>query len=711
MKSYKNNNSIVVDAMANDICAQSSRRATARGALFIGCLLMLPQATLAQQTSSSVVKTTDAVVYPDNFFAQYQPRNALEMIERLPGFSFDEGDDGRGFGSNAGNVLIDGARPTAKSGGLKGVLTRIPAGQVLRIEVMRGGISAGEAEGQSIIANVIRSKNLTTGNWTLRTRQAGSSSVQPNFETTISTQMGLWETSFGADVGADPMHRSALIENRGADNRLSSGTRESSDSIKRFGYVNGEGARQVANGKLTLNGLFSSSVWKNDLSRDIFRDQLPDGGAPDLFRSFNEKQKVNEAELGIDWSGVEDHWKLHLIALGQVNDERYDYEFRDQNNSDGEPDSVFVQDGLKTEYVLRTTYGEVGSAQFKPEFGVEVANNRLDTGAIFIESNITTPVPGSDVVIQEWRGETFATFVYEASSALSVEGGVTVEFSQIKVTGAADKEQTFKFIKPRLSSTYKFDDDISLTFEAQRRVGQLDFSDFATSAQAEDDRTTSGNPQLAPDQTTELSMTFDWSFNERGSLKMTAFREWRSDILEQIELPADDQGFVGQGLGNAGKAQTWGLLTELNMPLDYVLPNGLIQINYRLRGSHFDDPIIQADRSISNYTPDYLRFEFRQDLTEQQWAWGISYKGSFRYNRYLVDEIQSNEANHRYNFFIETTRFFGVKTQFFIENANTTRLPRTRMFYDGTRAGAFVGSEIAKRKNRAAFLLSFFGTF
>ena len=77
--------------------------------------------------------------YPASFFEQYTPQNAFEMIERSPGFSFDAGSEARGFGGNAGNVLIDMARPRSKSGDLRGALARIPFEQVVRIEILRGG--------------------------------------------------------------------------------------------------------------------------------------------------------------------------------------------------------------------------------------------------------------------------------------------------------------------------------------------------------------------------------------------------------------------------------------------------------------------------------------------------------------------------------------------------------------------------------------------
>src|ERR1700748_2981136 len=54
-------------------------------------------------------------VYPAAFFADSRPATANDMISRLPGFTLDTGTSARGFAGTAGNVLIDGAGPSAKS--------------------------------------------------------------------------------------------------------------------------------------------------------------------------------------------------------------------------------------------------------------------------------------------------------------------------------------------------------------------------------------------------------------------------------------------------------------------------------------------------------------------------------------------------------------------------------------------------------------------
>ena len=68
--------------------------------------------------------------FDPEFFATYAPVTALDMVRRIPGFSINEGEGRRGFGENAGNVLIDGDRPATKSDDIFTILSRIPASPV-----------------------------------------------------------------------------------------------------------------------------------------------------------------------------------------------------------------------------------------------------------------------------------------------------------------------------------------------------------------------------------------------------------------------------------------------------------------------------------------------------------------------------------------------------------------------------------------------------
>src|SRR5947209_11490680 len=83
-----------------------------------------PQAATAPVAAGSNPSSRTAV-YDAAFFAQYAPRTALDIVQRIPGFTLDLGAnnnnngngplDIRGFAGVAGNVVINGRRPSTKS--------------------------------------------------------------------------------------------------------------------------------------------------------------------------------------------------------------------------------------------------------------------------------------------------------------------------------------------------------------------------------------------------------------------------------------------------------------------------------------------------------------------------------------------------------------------------------------------------------------------
>ncbi|NJS15813.1 MAG: Plug domain-containing protein [Sphingopyxis sp.] len=95
--------------------------------------------------------------YPAAFFTQFAPATALDIVQRVPGFGRPTRamPDVRGFGGAAGNLVIDGERPSAKSDSLATILSRIPASRVLRVEVGSGDLFGAEYSGRPQVANLI----------------------------------------------------------------------------------------------------------------------------------------------------------------------------------------------------------------------------------------------------------------------------------------------------------------------------------------------------------------------------------------------------------------------------------------------------------------------------------------------------------------------------------------------------------------------------
>lgn len=144
--------------------------------------------------------SADRVIYEAAHFTQYNPQNALDMVNQTPGFSLNGGDDRRGFSGAVGNLLIDGLRPSTKSQSLEGILSRIPANQVVRIEVLRGGAVAGDASGQSTLLNIVRTPSAGSGLWEAGFELTSHDGPAPRGEVSYSGRNGQIEYGVGLSL-------------------------------------------------------------------------------------------------------------------------------------------------------------------------------------------------------------------------------------------------------------------------------------------------------------------------------------------------------------------------------------------------------------------------------------------------------------------------------------------------------------------------------
>ena len=94
-------------------------------------------ADVAAATPSGAHTVTSAEVYPADFFTRFVPRTATDMLVQVPGFVIrDGGGEERGLGQASTNVLVNGQRLSGKSEDTLTQLGRIPAKNVLRIEIV-----------------------------------------------------------------------------------------------------------------------------------------------------------------------------------------------------------------------------------------------------------------------------------------------------------------------------------------------------------------------------------------------------------------------------------------------------------------------------------------------------------------------------------------------------------------------------------------------
>ena len=157
-------------------------------------------------------------------------------------------------------------------------------------------------------------------------------------------------------------------------------------------------------------------------------------------------------------------------------------------------DGEDVQDSEFTQ-ALRQRSGEtIARATFtrnltvgRLEAGAEVAVNTLD-GEMDLTADdgagpVPVPVPNSNLSVEENRGEAFVSHAWQINPLWSLDSRLAAETSRLSFTGDTEQSVSLTYVKPRVQLTRKFGQH-QLQMRVFRDVGQLDFTDFVSTAQA-----------------------------------------------------------------------------------------------------------------------------------------------------------------------------------------------------------------------------------
>lgn len=683
-----------------------------RAAVLVVSFFMLALSkSLAETLPPNRVLQEDKEIYSIEYFTQYTPQTALDIVQHIPGFILDPGDDIRGFGAGAGNVLIDSTRPSSKSGGVEEALRRIPAAQVLKVEVIRGAVSTGEAAGQSVIANVIRVKHADAKLWQFELERAADGFLYPNVDMTFAQMVGAWKSSFKTNAYWERFPREAVIENRDGDGMLLSSQTEDRPSRLGEAFISADAHRDIGMGTLQLNGRLAWSRWVPDTDRLGFTGRLPDD-LPDERFSNHRDSEYYTGEIGVDWTRAYPSnwtWRLLGVSTGRnwwVN------ATTEEEVPVGQFDkgSVFRFDEHISETILRTTFAKSGDEVLRPEYGLEMAYNRLDSRLGFHAmdqmNRSLSMLRATHALVDELRAEAFTNILWKVREKLTLEAGMAVESSHISVSGDAENSDSLFYWKPSIALIYNKTHATQYRFNLRRTIGQLDFSDFAAEADLIDNRQIAGNPKLQPDQTVRSSLSVDHRFAERGAINVELFYEWRKDVLEQIILPSGDQG-----IGNAGDARVWGIKSSLSLPLESILQGGLLEIEVDSTRSRFEDPITGESRDLTDITRPRIQVDVRQDIIAAKMSWGVTYQSRRTANSYFINEHHRSVFEPLGSAFIETTRFEDIKVRLSLRNLGEEREHRQRWIYAQDRSGALALFEDTHRTTGPFVALTISGRF
>lgn len=393
------------------------------------------------------------VAYQAVYYARFSPRTALDMVRQTPGFVLAESSERRGFSGAVGNVLVDGSRPVAKSQSLSDILQRIPATQVVRIELLRGAEATGDASSHAVIANVVRTPTAGQGVWSLGAEIAQQRVPAPNGWASWTGRIGLVDYGIGANGYS---LRRELPGSReivgGTGEPLGTRTEDSPRSFHELA-VNGEAARPMLGGRTRLTGQVHQSRYHQDnhaLSFSPARTPTERELAP-----YTESGRTLEA--GVEHDRQLGPWDLTAAMLLTRKGFRSDIRLS-RESPGGDPLSVFTQDIERDsgESILRLTAARARSPRHRLEAGIEAAANTLDQTLVrtfdFGTGPFPVPVPNGNLSVTERRGEAHVAHSWQATRRWTIESRLAGETSRLSFSGDSEQSVSLSYLKPSIQA-------------------------------------------------------------------------------------------------------------------------------------------------------------------------------------------------------------------------------------------------------------------
>lgn len=575
---------------------------------------------------AQVNETARGLSYDAAFFSTFSPANADQIIQHIPGFVLEEGDsEVRGFRQAAGNVVINGRRPSAKAEALSTVLARIPAARVLRVELVSGDRFGSDYAGKPQVANIILSDaGGLAGTAEVTALREYTGAILP--EGNVSALLRRGPSTFNVSIGIKNHETSDAGFDRLID--LATGAQEELRlKTTRFRNPNpnaslGWSLEESQHKSAHLNASLGLNYEK--LSQTSLTQPREDA-------AYNEglDQHYFTRTLEVGGDVTRPLWGGGIKLLGLAN--------RRYRDLDDEASAATIagaslgktvqqQRDWREENLLRLSWASEDVAGWSADLGMEGVINRLN-GAVDL-SNISPTnmamrvnLPLDDVTVIEHRGEAFANIGRPLNSELRLDLGLAYEGSRLTVSGDVAARRDLNFIKPKASLDWRAR-GWHAQLSVERTVSQLNFEDFVSAAELSTNRVNGGNAQLEPQRTWKLLLSADRTLLGDGRIKLDLVYDFIARVQDRV--PTAD-GFDAPG--NLGNGSLFSAVGNLDIPLTRA---GVKGGRLTLYGSYVDtnvrDPYTLTDRHFSGYALFYYEVKFRQDLG--RFAWGASLIGS-----------------------------------------------------------------------------------
>ncbi len=682
------------------------------------------------------------VTYSAAYFNQYEPYSVSDMLDRIPGINIARGgnfnnsggpgssggSERRGLGLGGDQVLINGRRITGKENEGNSQLTRIPANQVERIEIIRGTSGDLDVRGGSQIINIVllEAESRLSFNYEVNADHNHDGEIKPGAKFSASGQQGNLDYLVSFESEPRYEYRKGFETSTLADGLAN-------DSVER---------KQITDQQPTT---FSTNLGYQFTTNDIvhFNAQYQQTDAPgDERRAITsllanpvatefEKDKIDNDsdfwEIGGDYEHTfsnGNRWK-NLFIINQNKDNRLRERFDiDRSNT---KDLFLETFNRYEEKILRSSYAMNLNPIQDIEFGIEHAQTTLDstlklgletaTGPIADAFGGLTQITNSNATVEEVRYEAFAVHNWQINDRMSLESTLIFEESTIKQTGDVRKERDFDFIRPKVDYRFDITPSFQLRATIEKDVAQLSFNDFTANTNDSDDDqdAIAGNPDIKQEQSWRYDLNLEYRFSDsNGVLNINLFYHDLEDIIEKIDVSSDKKILSANGNISDGKRYGGSIDASLRLA-SFNFPQILLTSRIELEQGNVRDPFLGINRRLQRQGRGSYRYGIRHDLTSRSINYGINVSGSFEGGQFLydIDKIEDFDMDDFVIAFLEIQGWGGLTYRFEAYNFHEQERCRIRSRYIQGTIASGVLNEIENSCSHAGekYAIKIRGTF
>ena len=633
-------------------------------------------------------EATASNVFLADYFAQYAPRTALDMIGQIPGFSIRTGDlSKRGLGQGGANILVNGQRLTGKANPFD-ELDQILSKNVISITLLDGAsLSIPGLSGQ--VADIQTKASAFSGSWEWNPQFRES--LRPNWfngRVNISGETGNlnWSAffrdySFRGGVSATQLRRDG-------DGQLFETWLEDVDN---YGDRPGIGTNLTWTPKEGHTANLNAEYALFNFRRKVDTERVPEtADGDDSLTRTNGGEDERYLEIGADYERP--FWDGTVKVIGYLEREWSPTEntfsiFDPVTGFEGA--SRFVQDADEAETIVRGEYGWAPQEGRSWQFGLEAAYNSLDVmQELFLQD------PGEDFIgegpssfsVSEDRYEATLTHSRTLGPKWDMQASIGVEQSELtQMRDDVAMVEPQDFIRPKgfVSASYKPNENKTWRFQVGREVGQLNFFDFVASVDLVDDLGREGNPELVPSQSWNGTIEYQHDFGQGNTMNIEVYGALISDIVDRI--PVGDDGDAVGNLDNAYrygfeisgtfKGEKWGWDgTQLDYEIDW-------------RDSNVEDPLLGFNRRLSGDLKTAFEVSFRHDIPNTDWAYGAfieNFTSARQFRTFTISQFGNTKQFT--GFYLEHKDILGIKARVQLMNPfSYTDEFSKRTVFDGRR--------------------------